>query len=346
MAKAITEALPGNDVNLHFIEVERFSKVSYELIYKFAPNFFKVVFELSKFKLLRKIFNLYIGRVYEPQLKKIMLKEKPDIVINTYFAFNPFLESLELKSGFKFINVLADPLTFSGVLISTRAMNLVFDDYSFRKMKSLNSHADGTPIGWFTEKKFYESQRKLRKNVRKELGFNPKKFTLCITTGSEGTFNVFKILKTLLDPKYKIQVLIMCGNNTGMLKAIKTFIPISKKIGGPEIVAIPYTDKVEKYLRASDLVIGKAGPNTIFESVATLTPFFAVSHVAGQEDGNLEIIKRYKIGFVEERIVAATKKLEEIIENPKLLNKFQKNLKALSAYNQNSERKIFNLLRP
>jgi processive 1,2-diacylglycerol beta-glucosyltransferase len=138
----------------------------------------------------------------------------------------------------------------------------------------------------------------------------------------------------------------MCGNNSQLLKTAKTLKSVSKTIGGPEIAGIPYTTEVQKYLRASDIVVGKAGPNTIFESVATLTPFFAISHVSGQENGNLEIIKKYKIGYVEEKPVLATLRLKEIIENPKILSKFQNNLKALSAYNQNSERKLLKLLRP
>jgi UDP-N-acetylglucosamine:LPS N-acetylglucosamine transferase len=170
-------------------------------------------------------------------------------------------------------------------------------------------------------------------------------FTLCVVSGSEGTFNIFKILSTFLNPKYKIQVLILCGNNSEMVRAVKTLKSLSEKIRGPKITGVGYTDSMQFYLRAADLVVGKAGPNTMFQSAATLTPFFAISHISGQEDGNLDIIKRYGIGYVEENPRLATQKLKQIIDNPKILNKFTKNLKALSKYCQGSGEKLLTLLR-
>jgi UDP-N-acetylglucosamine:LPS N-acetylglucosamine transferase len=136
----------------------------------------------------------------------------------------------------------------------------------------------------------------------------------------------------------------MCGNNTGMLKAVQTLKAISEKIKGPTISGVPYTNEMEKYLRAANLVIGKAGPNTMFESVATLTPFFAVSHISGQEDGNLGIIKKYKIGFVEERSTQAIKKIERIIKDPKTLTKLNKNIESLANYCRSADDRLFKLL--
>jgi len=334
------------DVEIHSIKIEKFSKVSYEFIYKFIPGFFKLVFALSEVNLIKQIFGYYAEKSYKKQLEHKIHEARPKIVVNTYFAFNSSLESLKNKYGFRLLNVIANPRTFTKIEISPYAENLVFDKYSFKKVKAANPNNSCTLTGWFTESKFYEVKKEKRARVRKMLGLDPNKFTLCITSGSEGTYNVLKIVNTFLNPKYNMQVIIMCGNNSQLLKTAKTLKSVSKTIGGPEIAGIPYTTEVQKYLRASDIVVGKAGPNTIFESVATLTPFFAISHVSGQENGNLEIIKKYKIGYVEEKPVLATLRLKEIIENPKILSKFQNNLKALSAYNQNSERKLLKLLRP
>jgi UDP-N-acetylglucosamine:LPS N-acetylglucosamine transferase len=346
IARAIKKAISrGYKTQLSILEVEPFSKVSYGLVYRFFPIFFRTVYGLSEVKVLRKLFNKFAQRSYKKTLQRLISKEKPNIIINTYFAFNSSLEFLLDKYNFRFINVLADPWTFSRILISERAENLIFDRYSWRKIRQLNPKAPRYLVGWFTEKKFYQAQKIKRESMRKNLHLDPHKFTLCITSGSEGTFNVFKILKTFFNPKYKIQILIMCGNNTGMLKAVRTLKAVSGKIKGPEIIGIPYTNEMEKYLRASDLVIGKAGPNTLFESVATLTPFFAISHISGQEDGNLGIIKKYKIGFVEERPTWAIKKIERIIENPQTLNKLTKNIKGLADYCQSADGRLLKLLK-
>jgi UDP-N-acetylglucosamine:LPS N-acetylglucosamine transferase len=347
IAKAIKEALEGTyQVEIGYTEIEPFSRISYHFVYKFFPKIFKIAFFLSRFEMLEALFNSLVERNYKSKLESLVIKAKPDIVINIYFAFDSSLKQLRRKFHFRMINVLADPWTFSKVQISKGTENLTFDKYSLEKLKSLEPKAKATSVGWFTEKKYNDISGKNRNTFRNTLKLDPNMFTLCVVSGSEGTFHIFKILSTFLNPKYKIQIIILCGNNSQMFQVVKTLKNLSEKIRGPKIIGVPYTETMEKYLRAADLVVGKAGPNTMFQSVATLTPFFAISHVAGTEDGNLGIIKRYKIGFVEENPKRATLKLKEIIENPKILNKFQKNLRSLSIYNQGSEEKLLTLLEP
>jgi hypothetical protein len=347
IAKSVEEILKDHhQVKLEHIEVEPFSKISYHLIYKFFPGFFKFAFFLSQFKIFRQIFNSYVEKDYKGKLEILIKRTNPDVVINVYFAFDSSLESLQARYNFRLINILADPWTFSKVLISEGGENLTFDEYSLQKLKSLNPQAKGLPVGWFIEKKYLQAKSKDRKLLRKSLDLSPDAFTLCVVSGSEGTFHIFKILSTLLNPKNKIQVVILCGNNSEMFKIVKTLKGLSEKIRGPKITGIAYTDSMQLYLRASDLVVGKAGPNTIFQSVATLTPFFAISHVSGQEDGNLDIIKRYGIGYVEENPGLAVQKLRKIIENPKVLAKFTKKMEDLSDYCQRSEEKLLTLLKP
>jgi len=346
IAKAIEEILKDqHQVKLEHIEVEPFSKTSYHLIYKFFPGFFRFVYFLSKFKIFRQFFNFYVERDYKGKLEALIKKINPDVVINVYFAFNSSIESLQPKYDFRLINVLADPWTFSKILVSENGENVTFDEYSLRKLKSFYPKAKAISAGWFTEKKYHKVKNIDRKLIRRKLGLDPNIFTLCVVSGSEGTFNVFKILSTLLNPNNKMQVIILCGNNSEMFRIVKTLKSLSEKIRGPKIIGIAYTESMQDYLRASDLVVGKAGPNTMLQSVATLTPFFAISHISGQEDGNLDIIRRYKFGYVEENPRLATQKLKQIIQNPKTSNKFQKNLKILSDYCRGSEEKLLTLLK-
>ncbi len=51
-------------------------------------------------------------------------------------------------------------------------------------------------------------------------------------------------------------------------------------------------------MAASDVVMGKAGPNVLFESVVLGKPFIATTHFPGQERGNLAFIERYGLGYV------------------------------------------------
>ena len=51
-------------------------------------------------------------------------------------------------------------------------------------------------------------------------------------------------------------------------------------------------------MAAADIVMGKAGPNILFESVTLGKPFLATSYIRGQETPNLDFIRRYGLGWV------------------------------------------------
>ena len=51
-------------------------------------------------------------------------------------------------------------------------------------------------------------------------------------------------------------------------------------------------------MAAADVVMGKAGPNMLFESVTLGKPFIATNYIPGQEEINLELIRRHQLGWV------------------------------------------------
>jgi UDP-N-acetylglucosamine:LPS N-acetylglucosamine transferase len=45
-------------------------------------------------------------------------------------------------------------------------------------------------------------------------------------------------------------------------------------------------------------VMGKAGPNVMFEAVTLGKPFIATAYIPGQEELNLGFIRRHKLGWI------------------------------------------------
>jgi UDP-N-acetylglucosamine:LPS N-acetylglucosamine transferase len=62
-------------------------------------------------------------------------------------------------------------------------------------------------------------------------------------------------------------------------------------------VSLPgYVNDVEKYLRGSDLLITRAGPNILMEAVSCQIPIVVTSYLPGQEEGNPAWIARQGLG--------------------------------------------------
>jgi processive 1,2-diacylglycerol beta-glucosyltransferase len=338
IGKAVEDAL---ELKYHpyfnFIKPEALGAKSYTSLYLLFPSFNKIPFKISESERISKIAVRYLYKSYSKKIEELIKKQKPEIVISVYFAFSLVLEKLSKKYHFTFINIVADPRTLHKLILFKDAYNFLFDKKSLRRGIQLGlDRRQCIQSGWFVRKEFQKMKNKQR--ARSSLGLNPKLFTVSVIGGSAGTLNVLKILPAFFALDKKIQVILICGNNKKLYKSLHSLLEILdlKSNSNTSFFIKGFTLNTHEYLQASDIVIGKAGPNLLFESVAVQTPFFAVSHVAGQEDGNLEIIKEYKLGFVEENPVKAIKLTKKIINNPKILNRFSEPLERLSAYNRNS----------
>jgi len=343
IAYAIRDALPDHyTVYVNVIKVERISDQSYAIFYRFLPGLYKVSLKIGEHEQLVKPFMKYLERAYLSEVQKLLPLQKPDLCINTYFAFNPLLERL-VKSHF--INVIANPRTFAKIETSRNATNIFFDKKARDNAKMFGVQPKSLAIcGWFVKKQFYESYEIRR--VRKDLDLDLDVFTVCVVGGSEGMYSIVKILPAFINPAKKVQVVVICGKSKQLSRAIKAFSKLLefKNENCTTIKTIGFTKQIYLYLQAADLVVGKAGPNLIFETVATQTPFFAIAHISGIEDGNLDIIREYKLGYVEENPLKAIKLLREIIKKPRHLRRFAKPLSDMTKYLKNSNNKLKDLL--
>jgi len=309
----------------------------YVAFYKYFPAVMKVPFYLTKRKKIISLMHQYLKKKYLEKVMSFCKKHTPDLIISTYFMYNASIEEYCQTHKIPFINVIADPYTVHPVSISKKAsFNAMFDDQheiNCRKMM----RASYAQTGWFLRPQFEEEYD--QKKVKKELGLDPDTLTFLIASGSEGSSFVGTIFPSILSSSKKLQIVIACGNNKNLLKTVRFLSDITEKLRDQIVVIpLPFTEKIHLYMQAADLVIGKAGPNTIFESVATHTPFFAITHIPGQEDGNLNIIKNYNIGLVQENPFKAARLLKKIMEDPTQLDKFSQPIQKLADHNMQAKK--------
>ena len=339
LAQAAQQAF-GQKYTVHFNLVQGKEFTLYTPFYLFFPQLFKIPFKLSSAPAIKKVVNSFSKISYQKKISKILSFQKPQIIISSFYMHNPLLERYCSQHKTPLFNIIANPRTFSPLEFSSQAYNLVFDSQA--TTDSINLGISKTKIittGWFVRDQFEKKYN--QKQVRQQLKLDPNVLTLLIVAGSEGTNTILKNFPAFINTKRPVQVIFACGKNKGLYstintlsKAIKTAHPKTKA----KITPLAFTKEIHLYLQAADLIIGKAGPNLLFEAVATRTPFLATTHVSGQEDGNLDIIKEYNLGYVEENLARSVKLIKHLINNPQTLKQFQPSLKKMASHNQNSKK--------
>lgn len=319
----------------------------YTPFYQLFPQLWNIPYQLHKNKKAISILHSYAKMAYQDKVLKELKEQKPQVVISTWFLLNEILAGANTHNSYKFFNIVSDPRSFATLTVHKDALNFVFDQKAKNRAISFGIPKENIVVsGWFVRDRFEKRYSQVK--IKKLLNFHPNKIKILIVAGSEGTATILKILPAFVNCGSPVDVVVACGGNKRLIQTVRAIAKLIKLTNGQNtvsITALGFTRDIHLYMQAADLVMGKAGPNLLFESVATRTPFFAITHIAGQEDGNLDIIKEYKIGWVEEDPIKAIKLLKSILKNPSSLEKFDPHLNKLALHNLQSK-KILNSYLP
>lgn len=312
----------------------------YTPIYQFFPMAFKVPHKLSEQQTIRNSLRAVFKRKYQPIITNEIADFQPNLTITTHFMYLPGLEKEKVENNLPLLNIVPDPRTIHPILLSQKASaNIVFDQQAVAYANNLVPQTENLAMGWFVKPKFQPIKNYV--SIRKKLGLKPNIFTIVFSSGSEGTNAILNLIPSLWQLPRACQCVVLCGSNKNLLNTVRAVNRVIKRVN-PQVSLIPvgYTHVVHEYYQAADVVAGKAGPNTIFEAIACHKPFLALTHIHGQEDGNLEIIREAGLGWVEENMFKASTLISSLVSNPKLAHNPEKDVKSMAENNRLAGEKL------
>ena len=163
--------------------------------------------------------------------------------------------------------------------------------------------------------------------IRQELGLDSERFTVSLSDGGygmarlEGTVN--RIVQLADMP---ITVIALCGTNEDLCKRLGE-LAANCPNANVELIVFGFTDKIVKYIAASDLYIGKSGANSIAEPASLGVPIIVNKCITYIEKG----IKNYYVRNLGGAMYIpnskrAAKKVLEFAHEPEKLNAYRDNL--------------------
>ncbi len=192
-------------------------------------------------------------------------------------------------------------------------------------------------IGWLTRQKFVKGPGNPTE-ARNHLGLDPKKFTIFLGGAGQGSSKLMDICDLLAESEYlkaNAQVII----NTGLNHRIVTHVMKLVQKHPRYLLLVPYTTNPCQLLSASDIVVGKAGPNFLFESIQSLKPIIVSDYLPNHEEGNPDLVKDLGIGWIESTPEQVISRLEFLCQNPsRLTEKLPALKKAKSLHSQSATR--------
>ena len=149
--------------------------------------------------------------------------------------------------------------------------------------------------------------------MARELVGIDNKPTILMMSGSMGYGNMFKQLEAICNLPYDFQIVSICGNNKSTKKKIDSHT-FPKKVYN-----IGFSDKVDIYMDACDIIITKPGGLTVSEALAKKIPMILTNPIPGHEARNKEFLINMGVAMTNSKTYPIEEVVAQILTSPKKL---------------------------
>ena len=286
----------------------------YRTVSRHALWLWEAEFKLSDGRRRARVAHAVSSVMLARRVGLALRQHDPDLVMSTY----PFLTS-EVTFAMRrwrldrpLVMLFSDPngVHYSWLTEKRAAITLAPTRETFNQ--ALAAGFDPSRLyftGWPVRGQFLTASEGGREAALTSMGLTPGKFTVFAQGGGEGAARFAQTVASLLKLP-DVQVIMAAGTNEGLIRHFA---------GRPDIHPLPFTKQIAPYMLAADVVMGKAGPNMLFETVTLGKPFIATAYIPGQEEVNLEFIMRHRLGWVALKHQEQRALVESLVQEPALL---------------------------
>lgn len=323
----------------------RFFHWHYRLVSRYAlwlwAAEFRAIDNQASSLLAHRLFTRTVAR----SLQKVIARLQPDVIITTYpFLSYEVVEVIrkmqdQLQRDIPLVMLFADPngVHYSWLTEKRAAATLAPTRETYAQALGVGfSEQRLFQVGWPVRQQFVETALhytlERRSQMLQRLELDPSRFTIFLQGGGEGAARFGETVERVLAMgEGKLQIILATGTNQALQNRFRRI---------PNIYALPFTKEIAQYMAAADVIMGKAGPNMLFESVTLGKPFIATSYIPGQEQANLEFIQRHKLGWVALHADQQIALLHKLLVRPAELEEMTKSVAVYRDWNTEQTSRI------
>jgi processive 1,2-diacylglycerol beta-glucosyltransferase len=259
--------------------------------------------------------------------KAWFLKEKPDFLLSTNFMGGTLLPAIIKKIGidcpvYDYAADLFDQV-YAGI-DNEMTMCYVSTALGVEHIVEMGQDPAKTKLCPFPlSKKFEVSQKLSKQEARAKLGLKDK-FTVLWNLGGEGIGNP-KLLYGLVERGLDVQVVVVGGKSKSTELEFNKF---KEKHPDFDLHMMGFVKNIQDYIMACDLQMGKAGANSLMESLYLKRPFL-VSEVLYMARSTQLFFDKHPVGWTSDDLEEKLDIIEKAYKDPEVLKKIDAELQNL-----------------
>jgi processive 1,2-diacylglycerol beta-glucosyltransferase len=154
-----------------------------------------------------------------------------------------------------------------------------------------------------------------RAACRAELGLDAQRMTVMVMTGGAGLAGAAAMVERLLALPGELQVAAIAGRNAELLQRYQA---LARAHPG-RLVALGFTQTIERVMAASDLCITKPGGLSTSECLALGLPMLLISPIPGQEERNAQYLLEQGAAWLAMDELALAWRMQQLLAQPETL---------------------------
>jgi len=174
------------------------------------------------------------------------------------------------------------------------------------------------------------AEHKDKKKMRQLHNLEPGLPTILVSAGGFGVGPVEKLTQSLIKMHKKAQIIVICGKNKELKDKVDKLV---KNLPSDAVVrfhSVGYTEQMDSYMAASDLILGKTGGLTTSEALAKGLGFVIVDPIPGQEQRNADHLLEEGIAIKCNNWPVLAYKIDKLLDNPQRLAQMQFKARSLA----------------
>jgi UDP-N-acetylglucosamine:LPS N-acetylglucosamine transferase len=278
---------------------------------------------------LMKVLDRFFGTAYLPRFAAYLKRERPDVVVSTYFTFTHFLETLKHVDQLHAAAVVLNPEPFDAHLVWFSAAldaNMVFSKRSRDEIVAKGLPARRVRLFPFPLNPEFRHRTASPAALRRKLGLSPEPFTVLLFFGAEGLGPAKKYLAEIAARQLDVQVVVICGRNGRLLADLEE--EARHRHGAVRVAVRGFVNNVPDYIAAADVVVGKSGPNQVFETLLQQRPIVISSFLANEQRTSDWVIEN-GVGWLCRTPHQFGQLLVRLVDDPAILRAYRANIRRL-----------------
>jgi 1,2-diacylglycerol 3-beta-galactosyltransferase len=294
----------------------------YEPVVQYSQGLWQLVWDLTESPEKSDRLVKVIAPLARPTLRNLLQEQRPDVVVSVYPLCVHALDQARRDLGLSIpqITVVVDLVnihptwgcsTVDYCVVPTESARRQVLHYGVPKERA---KLLGMPVGL----QFGSRQDKIA--LRSRLGLQPELTTLLLMGGAGGVGPLFEVVSALDSADLPLQLMVVTGHNERLHRKMAA-VSWRKKVH-----LFGFVERVWEFMGASDLLLTKAGPQTICEGLSAGLPIVIFDALPGQEADNADFVASHGAGLfldspeslasaMQELMASNREQLEEMMAN-------------------------------